>query len=576
MPGKPGSDDCSGVGELQCRRALAMVSIVHAARDLGRLRDISKVLARHGFGEVVTRLGLSRSRKASSENLTEVPGAPSSGTVGARIRLVLEDLGPSFVKLGQIMATRSDLLPPDILSELKKLLDGVNPVPFDAVVQRIEESLGAPISELFLDFEDKPLAAASVAQVHRARLATDAGPVEVVVKVQRPGIAETINRDLDLLHTFATLLERAIPETRTYSPTGLVQHFDRAMHSELDFTVEASNAMRFARSFSATAGARFPTVYPSVSSKHVLTLEFLDGCKIYEAVKRGFDPRELSRLAMAIIIKQILEDGFFHADPHPGNILVLGTPEAPQYALIDLGLVGRLGPRMRDLTVDLMVAAARQDYDSVADAMYAICTPTKKVDMNAYRGEVAFLADRYLGGQLKDLDVTSLVQSLMNTATRYGLEVPPDFLLVGKALVTVEGVGKEIAPDFDILEESRPLFLDLLRKRYSPERVGNELLRRMERLSGATSRLPEQLQEIVEDLRLGRLSIRTTDTSASQSADRLGRRLFSAVVGSACLMTGAALQVQGREPIGNGLMLLALFVVFSHWLADAYRRLKGR
>lgn len=554
-----------------------MVSIVHAARDLGRLRDISRVLARHGFGEVVARLGMARGRKAgSSEKLSAAASGPASASVGARIRSVLEDLGPTFVKLGQIIATRSDLLPPDILAELKKLLDDVNPVPFEAIVERVEASLGAPISELFLDFEEKPLAAASVAQVHRARLSTEDGPAQVVVKVQRPGIAETVGRDLDLLHTFATLLERAIPETRTYSPTSLVQHFDRAMQSELDFTVEASNAMRFARSFSATAGARFPKVYPSVSSKHVLTLEFLDGCKIYEAVARGFDPRELSRLAMAIIVKQILEDGFFHADPHPGNILVLGTPEAPQYALIDLGLVGRLGPRMRDLTVDLMVAASRQDYDGVADAMYAICTPTKRVDMNAYRGEVAFLADRYLGGQLKDLDVTSLVQNLMNTATRFGLEVPPDFLLVGKALVTVEGVGKEIAPDFDILEESRPLFLELLRKRYSPERVGSELLRRMERLSGATSRLPEQLQEIVEDLRLGRLSIRTTDSETSQSTDRLGRRLFSAVVSSACLVTGAALQTQGREPLGLGLMLFALVVVLGHWLADAYRGLKRR
>ncbi len=550
-----------------------MVSIVHAARDLGRVRDISKVLVRHGFGEIVTRLGISRGRKNADDPLSETRVV---GSLGTRIRNVLEDLGPSFVKLGQIASTRSDILPADVVTELKKLLDDVPPVSAEAIRLRIEIALGAPLTDIFESFDDRPLAAASVAQVHRATLRTKDGLRDVVVKVQRPNIAETIASDLDLLHTFAMLLERAIPESRSYSPVGLVQEFDRAMQNELDFTIEKGNAERFVSNFRDFPGARFPCVYGEASSKHVITLEFLDGLKIYDAIKQGFRGRDLAKLAMHIIVKQIFEDGFFHADPHPGNVLVLGSVAVPEYALIDLGMVGRLGPRMRDLTVDLMVAAAREDYEAVADAMYALATPTKKVDMRAFRGEVALLAEKYLKKNLKDIALASLIHDLIGTATRYGLEVPPDFVLVGKALITIEGVGKEIAPDFDIIAESRPLFLDLLRKRYSPQRLGNELLRRMERLSGATSQLPEQFAEVLEDLRMGRLAVRITDTEIRDASDRLGRRIFSALIASACLLAGSGLLMQGHHRLGATLLSLALAGVFMHWLADAYRSLRRK
>jgi ubiquinone biosynthesis protein len=232
-----------------------LVSLVHAARDLGRVRDISKVLVRHGFGEIVARLGLGRSRKG--EDGASVP----SGSLGTRIRHVLEDLGPSFVKLGQIASTRSDVLPAEVIAELKKLLDAVPPVPAQAIRERIETSLGLPLDEVYESFDDTPLAAASVAQVHRATLRVEEGVRQVVVKVQRPNIAETVTSDLDLLHTFAALLEHTIPESRIYSPVGLVQQFDRAMQSELNFLTERENAARFSSNFREFNGARFPIVY---------------------------------------------------------------------------------------------------------------------------------------------------------------------------------------------------------------------------------------------------------------------------------------------------------------------------
>ena len=345
--------------------------------------------------------------------------------------------------------------------------------------------------------------------MHRARLRSDEGALDVVVKVQRPGIAETIASDLDLLHAFAALVERAIPESRIYSPVGLVQQFDRAITSELDFTAEAENALRFAQNFAGYSNVKFPSVYRQASSKHVITLEYLDGSKVDEVMAKGYSGKRLARIALDVIVKQIFEDGFFHADPHPGNVLVLGPPENPVIAMIDLGMVGRLSPRLRDLTIDVMVGAVRRDYEAIADALYAIGTPTKKIDMQAYRAEVALLAEKYLGKQLKDIELSSMIRDLVRGATKYGLQIPTDFTLMGKALMTIESVGKEIDPEIDVFAEARPLFVELLRKRYSPERLGNELLRRLERLSGATYNMPQQLQEVLDDLRLGRLSVRT-------------------------------------------------------------------
>ncbi len=448
-----------------------MVSIVHAARDIGRLRTITTVLARHGFGEIVRRIGVGRSKKRKGsdppasgdvELLQPTPEEEAQGdkereqiSSAVRWRLVLEDLGPSFVKLGQIASTRPDVLPADIITELKKLQDSVPPVPFEQIKEQVETSLGAELAELFESFDEEPLAAASIAQVHRAVLKTDDGPRQVVVKVQRPGIAETIASDVDILYTFAALVERAIPESRIYSPVGLVQQFDQAINAELDFSTEAENALRFSQNFESFRNVKFPKPYKTASSKRVLTLEFLDGKKIYDAIAVGHSGKKLARIALDIIVKQIFEDGFFHADPHPGNVLVLGEPDAPVFAMLDLGMVGRLSPKMRDLTIDVMVGAVRKDYEAIADAMYQIGTPTKKIDMDAYRAEVGLLSEKYLGKQLKDIELSAMIRDLVQGATKYGLEIPSDFMLVGKSLMTVEGVGKEIDPELERLRGSQ-------------------------------------------------------------------------------------------------------------------------
>ncbi len=564
-----------------------MVSIVSAVRDLGRLRQIYVVLVRHGFGELAQRLGLGgRSRSPESDALAENDHPEALAEVAhgederkrislpERVRLVCMDLGPSFVKLGQIASTRPDVLPAEWIVELKKLQDSVNPLPSKDIKDAVEASLGASIQDLYESFEDKPLAAASIGQVHRAVLKTPDGPKDVVVKVQRPAIRSTIASDLELLHMLAKLIERTIPESALYQPSALVDQFDRAITSELDFSQEAEHAQRFTKNFQGHPHARFPHVYREASSKTVLTLELLPGGKVYEAIREhGHKGPVIAQAAVGVVIKSIFEDGFFHADPHPGNILISGDPERPTIGMIDLGMVGRLSPEMRDKTVDLMVAAVRQDHLAVADALYAIGTPTKKVDMRAYRAEVSVLAEKYLGRPLKEIDVAAMISDLVRGATKYGIEIPPDFLLVGKAIMTIEGVGKEIDPDLDVFGVARPYFLELLRKRYSPERMGMEAWRGLERLSGAAYDLPQQLREVLDDLRLGRLTLQTANPTLPKVVDRLGRRVFSGLVVATFVLAGTALLALGRQEIlGYVLLAFGVLVMLGHVAADLIRR----
>ena len=575
-----------------------MVSILSAVRDLDRLRQIYVVLVRHGFGELAQRLGFGGGKKArpapetdaSAEAVLAVSDAvPESEakrgeeertriSLPERVRLVAMDLGPSFVKLGQIASTRPDVMPASWIVELKKLQDEVSPLPFAEIKEAVEVSLGRTLDEVYERFDERPLAAASIGQVHRAVLRHPDGPKDVVVKVQRPGVRAKVARDVEILHGLAVLVERTIPESRIYSPVGLVDQFDRAITSELDFQQEAEHAIRFGRNFEGIAGVRFPRVYKEASTKQVLTLEFLPGTKVYEAMKdHGHEGPRIARASVGVIIKMIFEDGFVHADPHPGNILISGTPEAPVFGLVDLGMVGRLSPEMRDRTVDLMIAAVRQDYVAVADALYAIGTPTKKVDMRAYRAEVGQLAEKYLGRPLKEVDLAAMIQDIVYGATKYGIEVPPDFLMVGKALMTMEGVGKEIDPDLDVFGEMRPYFFDILRKRYAPERIGNELWRGIERLSGAAYDMPQQMREILDDLRLGRLTLQTKDPALPAALDRLGRSLFGAAVVVAFVVSGAWLVAEGRHPsVGVALIVFGVLVMLGHALADLAGRFRRR
>ncbi len=553
-----------------------MASLLTAVRDLGRLREIVTVLTRHGFGEALSRMGLANLAPSGKEG-----GETERGIAWqSRVRLVIQDLGPSFIKLGQIASTRGDLLPAELIVELKKLQDDVPPIGFDEMKKAIEDSLGAQLEDLFVRFDEKPLATASIGQVHRARLRAEfddpgvdaegaALPKverEVVVKVQRPGVKEVVERDLELLHILAQIADRSLEEARIYDPVGMVSQFERSITAEMDFGIEAQNGERFRRNFIGHDTIRFPRSYKAASSRRVLTLEFFDGKKIYAAIEAGYDGKKIARNTVGIVIKMIFEDGFFHADPHPGNIIILGTPSEPVVGLIDLGMVGRLSPELRDKTIKLMVAAARNDPRGVADALYTIGRPSRKVNLDEYRAEVTILAEKYLGRPLKEIELAALIRDLIDGAVKYGLEVPSDFMMVGKALMTIEAIGKELDPDLDVLGVAQPYFVDLLKKRFSPEEMGNELLRGAEQLFGMAHDVPFHLREVLDDLRMGRLQIRTVESSMEPAYDRLGRRLFNGMLVASLNLAGAIVLLSGWAY--KGWLSIALFVLaYLVWAA---------
>ena len=546
-----------------------MPSVITAFKDLDRLREIAGVLARHGFGEVLQRIGL------ESFVVGRTPEADlRAHSLGQRLRFVLQDLGPSFVKLGQIASTRADLLPADVIAELKVLQDDVKPVAWELVRKEIEDDLGGPVSELYASVDEKPLASASIAQVHRGVLRDEDGEHAVAIKVQRPNIRDTVERDVDLLYWLARAIERAIPESRRYSPVDLVSEFDRSIKAELDFMQEAEHAERFAKNFEGDARVRFPKVYRKASGKRVLTLEFLDGRRLTDAIAAGVDGKYIATTSVGVVIKMIFEDGFFHADPHPGNILVLGPPESPTIGLLDLGLVGHLTGPMRDRALDLMVAAVREDFDAVADALYALGRPTRKVDMPVFRNDVATLGRKYLGKRLGEVEVSALVRDLIWGAVKHGIDMPPDFMLVGRSLMTMEGTGRQIHPQLDLVTEARPYFLRLVAQRYSPDKLAGDLLKTALRMSGAAGQMPEQLAEILDDLRKGHLTLKTTDTQAMSVYDRLGRRMYAGLVVASLVLGGSVVIAAGRDPwVGVGMFVVAAVFGGAHTLRDWWRTL---
>ena len=549
-----------------------MPSILHTARDLGRLREIAAVLARHGFGELVQRTGLGslapwKSEKASQE---------ANPSTAVRIRQVLEELGPSFVKLGQIVSTRPDLLPEDIIEELKRLQDDVPPVPFEPMRGELEQQLGASIAEVFSTFDETPIASASIGQVYRARLRGNGVEHDVVVKVQRPNIASTIERDIDLLYWLAHAIERSMPEAGLYSPVKLVDEFQRAISAELDYTQEADNAQRFAENFADLNTVVFPSVHREASSRKVITLSYIDGEKVLDAVAHGASAERIAKNALQVVTRMIFEHGFFHADPHPGNILITGTHEEPVLGLIDLGLVGRLSPKLRDRLIDLVIAIGREDYAAMATALYAIGRPAKKIDRNAFEAEIVRLSDKYLHRRLEDIQFADLIRDLAGGAVRYGIEIPPDFVMVGKALMTVEGIARQIYPGLNLAAEVRPYVAEIIGARYSPERITNDLLHLATRLGSTAADLPAVAEDILEDLRQGRLTLEVRQPSLQQSQERLGRRLFTGLLLGCTVISSAILLSFDRTLLGWSLLIGAACWGFLHSLALALAKDRPR
>lgn len=549
---------------------LSSSAIVRGAsliKDASRLRHIVTIAARHGLGEVLERLKIQDNVIVSTLARASDGDRVASKTMPERVREALQELGPTFVKLGQVFSTRPDVIPEEYIEQLRRLQDDVAPVELTELESAITDATGGPLSEVFAEIDAKPVAAASVAQVHRARLFSGE---EVAVKVLRPSVREVVSADIGVMYFLARRLESTFAEARSLNLVAMVREFERAMRRELDLRNEARNLRRFDTMFVGRADIRVPAVFSDISGRDALVMEFIEGEKITEAAEKMDDQKrdDLVRACFDVLFIMVLREGLFHGDLHPGNVKITSDGAI---AIYDVGLVGRLTPMMRERVVDLLLALSQRDYQAVSEAFYDMAVRTRPVNMGQFAGEVADLLDQTLSERtLSELDLGSLLAQLGELGVRFGMRVPSEYAMMIKAILTLEGVGKTLAPEVDPIEAARPYVVEVLQERYSPERLGTEAARTLLSMSRVARELPPTIHEMLRSVEGGRVRV-GVDLSTGDEVGPLLRKVVSPVT-DAVLVGGftvaGALALSHGEPfiIGVPPTSLVLFIIAALFL----------
>ena len=511
-----------------------LAALAGTARDLGRLHEIGAVLLRHGFGDAARRLGIARFG-------AEHPGAAALEPP-QRVRQALQELGPTFVKLGQILATRVDLFAPEWIAELEKLQDQAPPSPYAEVHAQLVEDLGEAPEAVFLEFDPAPVAAGSIAQVHRARVA-DGTPV--AVKVRRPGIVPVIEADLRLLARLAATLETHFEDFARFRPREVVRQFARTLRAELDLAAECRNAERVAQSFREHPEIVVPKVYWKWTGERVNVQEYIDGTPSRDPAAldaAGLDRRVLAHRGAQAMLKMVLEDGFFHADPHPGNVFYL---PGNRIAFIDFGMAGHLSERRRDELVRLLNGLVGRDTDAVVDVLLDWAGGAQ-IDAARLGGDVDSFIDRYHGVALQELRMGAMLMDMTALLREHGLALPADLALVLKACATLETYGRALDPQFDMVGEAAPFLRAAMLSRSAPAHLAKRGWRTATVLADLLGDLPHDLRELMRSAKSGRLQMHVDLTSLQSfgrqvdtSANRLAIGIVTAalIVGSSIVMT---------------------------------------
>ncbi|MDD2853701.1 MAG: AarF/UbiB family protein [Desulfuromonadaceae bacterium] len=511
-------------------------------RSIRRYLDIVRVLSTYGFDQALEMLGLAdmvaRSRRLfrrSAPNIARL-------TAAERMRLALVELGPTFVKLGQILSTRPDVIPLAFVQEFEKLQDNVPCFSFNEVLAQIAEELGGPSEQYFVHIDHVPLAAASIAQVHRARLKTGE---EVVIKVRRPGIVKIVESDISALLALAGLAERHLPGSEIYDPVGLVREFSRTIRREMDFSREAHTIEKFRDNFSRTSWMYFPRVYWDQTTRGILTMEYVDGIKVSDKEKlaaQGLDGRMIARRGADSFLEMVLNHGFFHGDLHPGNVMILPDNVI---CLLDYGIVGRLDDGLKTFLTDILSAIVSRDMDEVVSLLLFSGDISDSLDTRSLKRDLSNFIDGYYEIPLKEIEVGRMLMEFIEIITIYSIRIQPDLMLLTKSLVMIEGMGRALDPAFDMAEHLRPFIIRSLRKKFSPLRISRDINQILVSYLNLARNIPRDLKEIINRVNRNKFKIDlehrgldkfTADFDRSINRLSVSMILAATIIGSSIIM----------------------------------------
>jgi ubiquinone biosynthesis protein len=479
-----------------------------ATRNLSRLSEIAQAMVRHGFGyllETHKLTDLLPGRSAETRLAAAAAEAGSASLRGQHMRELLDELGPTFVKFGQLLSTRPDVVPEDIIAELRALQDNVRPFPFEQAERVIEEELGSSLDRLFIDFEPTPIAAASIGQVHRATLPNGRA---VAVKVQRPGAPRQIEADLALMYQAARLVRERVKALEFVDVTLLVDEFARQIRQELDYRLEARNAQTFHRNFVGDPDVHVPRVFWQYTRSRVLTLEWLDGVQLADVDTAALTVGERRDLAYEITetwMTMIFRHGFFHGDPHPANIFVMA--EAGTVGLVDFGAVGMLTDDDMSKLTRLFIDAASENIDALPRRLADLGVRYPKEREAEFLAELREVYYRYYGASLREIDPIQIIREAFQLIYSMNLQLPTRFLLLDRAIATLASVGAELYPDFNVFEVARPYARDLMLERFTPQRVARRARRDAFRYAQVLAEAPFQFHDFMEEIRDGQIEV---------------------------------------------------------------------
>ncbi|MBM9510895.1 ABC1 kinase family protein [Desulfogranum marinum] len=541
-------------------------------RHLNRYHRILRVLFKYGFDDLVDRLHIDQYLESGLRMINRKPREQIARlSRPERLRLVFEELGPTFIKLGQLLSTRPDFIPADYLDELAKLQDKIPPFSYEEVCTIFAEEMGKSPEQVYRYFDSTPLAAASIGQVHRAVLH---GGEEVVVKVQRPQIENIIAVDLEILAHIAELMEQYLEEVQGHRPSSIVHEFARSLSREIDFSIELTNIERFRLQFEHNDTVHIPLVYPQLSSERLLVMEYIDGIKCSDVGKltaSGADLPLLAERGAVLVMEQIFVHGFFHADPHPGNIFIL---PGNVVCFIDFGQMGRLSIKDREDFTDLVLSLVAGDERKATRGLLNVTLQHGEIDQALLAGDLGDMMDMYLYRPLGELEAGKILQDILNLVSRHKLSIKPGLYLMMKALATVEGVGLVLDPHLQLINLAKPFMRKIQYGRMQPDRVMNEMSHTAASYLQFFKEMPEEVLAISRQLRSGKIKMEFEHRgvqSLGVALDRVSNRVSFAIVLAALVIGSSLIVLSDIPPRWHGIPIIGLvgFVVagvMGFWL----------